>query len=1212
MSHSSSEPDPLDQLAEEFMARCRRGERPAVSEYTTRRPDLAKQIRDLFPALLVMEDLGSVGGEATGTFAPKAGDDPAPRQLGEYRILRQVGHGGMGVVYEAVQESLGRHVAVKVLPFHAALTGTQLERFRREARAVARLHHSNIVPVFGVGEDQGVHYYAMQFIQGQSLDAVLEELKQLRSAQQGSPLTTPPGRNELTVSLSQGLLTGQFPQQLAGADAPLAQARPADGPPASASQTITVREGSSSSIVRPRSELTGSSVSEYFRGVARVGVQVAEALEYAHRNRILHRDVKPSNLLLDTQGTVWVTDFGLAKAEDGGELTNPGDIVGTLRFMAPERFRGQSDPRSDIYSLAITLYEMLTLRPAFDPTDRARLIERVTHENPPRPRQLDPHIPRDLETIVLKAIAKEPGDRYPIAGELAEDLRRFLADRPIRARRTSALERTWRWCRRNPAVAALTAFIALLVVTIAVGASLVALKLDSAATDLREERDKAQRSEQEAIRAEREKTEELARSSFKEAQARRWSGLMGRRFDSLESLTKAAAIYRSLGQLDEPRELELRNEAIACMTLPDLRIAKEWGGYPPGAAGLVFDANLERYACSDAKGNISIRRVADDGELVRLPGPGKPAWYLRFSPNGRFLAAHYGPGPGCHVWNVQQGETILKLQSRVDFTPDSRRLLTAGGPDGRTISIYDLASGKELKRLAPHPVPIYSLALHPDGRQVAVSSGQGNLAVQIRDVETDKLLMTFPHPRGVRGIAWRPDGKLLAAACSDFHIHIWDVATRQRIGVLEGHHAEPTEVVFNRAGNLLASTGWDGHACLWDPLAKKLLIRSPRGCSYGFPKYQFGPDDSRLAFAWDGVSKVGLWEVATGRECRAFHHYLAAGARSWSADFSPDDRLLASGDTDGVRLWDLAFGKQVAHLYLRNTRATLFLPDGRSLLVCSNSGLYCWPIEPDPKRPEGHLRIGPPQRLLDLSPNESATACLALDGGRIAVSDRAREQVLVLDLQGQAKTVALPGHEGIARVMISPDGRWIAAGTWGGPARVRVAAVANKQVVAELPVSGTKTWAGFSPDGKWLATCGDECRLWRVGTWQLAKIIPREPRLGLTNYAAFSPDGRILAIAYHSRVVRLVDASTGRELATLAAPNPVSTEQLCFNRAGSQLAVVCGNHVIQVWDLRLIRQQLAAMGLDWDVPSYPSASKTPAAHPLRVQVDLGQLARVAQ
>src|SRR5262249_28725733 len=196
--------------------------------------------------------------------------------------------------------------------------------------------------------------------------------------------------------------------------------------------------------------------------VARVGIQVAEALAYAHAQGILHRDIKPSNLLLDAKGTVWVTDFGLAKAEESEGLTQTGDIVGTLRYMAPERFDGRSDPRSDVYGLGATLYELLTLHPPFREPNRVKLIEQVLHESPTPPRQLDRRIPRDLETVVLKAMAREPGQRYTTADQLAEDLRRFTADRPILARRPGAAERAWRWCKRNPVMAALVAAVAAL------------------------------------------------------------------------------------------------------------------------------------------------------------------------------------------------------------------------------------------------------------------------------------------------------------------------------------------------------------------------------------------------------------------------------------------------------------------------------------------------------------------------------------------------------------------------------------------------------------------------------------------------------------------------------------------------------------------------------------------------------------------------------
>jgi tetratricopeptide (TPR) repeat protein len=463
MNETSSGPDLFNELAHEFAERYRRGERPSLSEYTAKHPELAADIRELFPALVVVEEFGSAGGGGP------AAAGPPPRQLGEYRILREVARGGMGVVYEAVQESLGRHVAVKVLPSSAGAAGDQLERFRREAKAAARLHHSNIVPVFGVGEHRGVHYYAMQFIHGQTLASVLEEVKKLR--QPGAPTATTEQTLRVSAGVAVGLVTGRFPDAGRQADnavsaqvggAPSAESRGPGAPPQPAADCAGGPSGSTSAIV-------GGSEAEYFRSVARVGLQAAEALEYAHQQGVLHRDIKPSNLLLDTQGTVWITDFGLAKEEGAKDLTHPGDIVGTLRYMAPERFQGEAGPRSDLYGLGVTLYEMLTLRLAFDAAERAQIIERVVHEEPVRPRRLDGRIPRDLETVVLKAMRKDPAERYASGGELAEDLRRYLADRPIRARRTSAVEKVWRWCRRNPAVAAMTAALVLALTLLAGG-----------------------------------------------------------------------------------------------------------------------------------------------------------------------------------------------------------------------------------------------------------------------------------------------------------------------------------------------------------------------------------------------------------------------------------------------------------------------------------------------------------------------------------------------------------------------------------------------------------------------------------------------------------------------------------------------------------------------------------------------------------------------
>jgi serine/threonine protein kinase/Tfp pilus assembly protein PilF len=453
MSGPSSDVNPLDALAEEFVARCRAGERPSLDEFIARRPDLEKDIRDLFPGLVLMEGVRPERGETTGPFAP--GPAPALMRLGDFRVLREVGRGGMGIVYEAEQESLGRHVALKVLPAHALLDPQRLRRFQREAKAAARLHHTNIVPVYGVGEQDGLHYYVMQFIQGQGLDQVLDELKQLRQSRKGTTTLPRPADRDGAEAAARSLLTGRF--------APSAAAEDPRGPDApSPPEAVAPADGAapkpSDSSVRSD---TGRA---YWESVARVGVQAAQALAYAAAQGTLHRDVKPSNLLLDAHGNLWVTDFGLAKAADGEDLTHTGDIVGTLRYMAPERFSGRGDLRSDLYSLGLTLYELLALRPAFDVPDRQQLVQQVLHAEPPRLRQLDRAVPRDLETIVHKAVDKDPARRYQTGQEMADDLQRFLDDRPIRARRVGAAERAWRWCRRNPAVAGLSAALALVLV----------------------------------------------------------------------------------------------------------------------------------------------------------------------------------------------------------------------------------------------------------------------------------------------------------------------------------------------------------------------------------------------------------------------------------------------------------------------------------------------------------------------------------------------------------------------------------------------------------------------------------------------------------------------------------------------------------------------------------------------------------------------------
>ena len=383
---SDSDGNFVETLADEFAERLRRGETPSVSDYIDAYPECADDIRKLFPPIQMIEQLAIR--REQHRVARKAGKRhyPDPKRLGEYRIVRRIGQGGMGVVYEAVHETLDRRVAVKMLPPHMAASDRYVARFVREAKAAARLHHTNIVPVFGVGEDDGTHFYVMQLIDGKGLD------------------------------------------ETGAAD--------------------------------------GHLESAHFRHVAEIGVKVARALEYAHQHGVLHRDVKPANILIDEAEDVWVTDFGLARVADAGNVTASGDVVGTLRYMPPESFQGKCDCRSDVYGLGATLFELLAGRPAFEDEHRSTLLRRIMDEEPPRLQSLVASVPSDLETIVCKAMEKEPDARYQTAGDLADDLQRFLDDCPIQARRITAWYRLRRWSRRNPALATLSATSALLLIAV--------------------------------------------------------------------------------------------------------------------------------------------------------------------------------------------------------------------------------------------------------------------------------------------------------------------------------------------------------------------------------------------------------------------------------------------------------------------------------------------------------------------------------------------------------------------------------------------------------------------------------------------------------------------------------------------------------------------------------------------------------------------------
>ena len=371
----------------------------------------------------------NVSPESDGTDA-----EGSLSQVGDYRLLREIGRGGMGVVYEAEQVSLGRRVAVKVLPQTLFPDDTAAARFEREASAAAKLHHTNIVPVFDSGSDQGVNFYAMQLIEGHPLDAV---------------------RDEVRKSQSQAKIATQNTAETIKESAIESASPPPDRLDKGKLEEISLPDGARNN---------------YFQFVADIGSQVASALQHAHDRDVVHRDVKPSNLILDEAGVVWLADFGLAKQGDDG-LTGTSQAPGTLRYMSPERFQGKADPVGDVYSLGASLYEMLTLEPAFSADDPLELIEKIKTSRPKSPKASNTSVPLDLQTIVLKAMEKDPQRRYATAAEMADDLNRFRTHQPILARKVGAAERLLLWAKNNKLVAGLAASLLVGLVVVAVAST---------------------------------------------------------------------------------------------------------------------------------------------------------------------------------------------------------------------------------------------------------------------------------------------------------------------------------------------------------------------------------------------------------------------------------------------------------------------------------------------------------------------------------------------------------------------------------------------------------------------------------------------------------------------------------------------------------------------------------------------------------------------
>jgi len=911
-------------------------------------------------------------------------------------------------------------------------------------------------------------------------------------------------------------------------------------------------------------------------------VTVARAIHYAHQRGILHRDLKPSNILLSCEGTPYVADLGLVKRIDRDDsLTQPESILGTPGYMAPELVTaksGQVSTAADVYSLGAILYEALTGRPPHKADTPLGTLIQTQELEPLSARAFNTRVSRDLETICLKCLCRDPRQRYGTAEALADDLERWLAGKPIQARRISIVGRLWRWCRRRPLVAGLAGSVLALFIVLAVGAPLAALRLNRERIATLQARDDA--------------VQKLWSSCLARSQAERFSGRPGRRFHSLEALGQAAAIQSTLA---------LRNEAIACMALTDLRVAVEWEQPSPTGCGLALDPALEHYATGDGAGSISICRIGETKTVARLPGPGDPAWVIRFSSMGRLVAAkhhriHENDANRVRVWDWARGQIVLETPHAVancamDFSPDDR-WLAVGPPDGSLI-LHDLVKSGETRHLGREAV-ITCMRFHPHGDELAVGRMDGKVVVY--ETSSGRMLRQQAVGGAVGALAWHPDGLWLAVGCPDQNIHVYAADLGHALAILQGHSATPCGLAFSHRGDLLASYGGDHTLRLWHPLDRAPSLTLTAVISPG--TLAFAPDDRRLACTMAG-SRLTVYEVDGAPECRRLIAEPLSSERLWHTDISKDGSLLAGAASDGVRLWDLQRGRQVVHLPGRDWRTVWFTPDN-SLITGGWPGVYRREIGSGEAVGPHARRRGAAERIAHLPEGPTEGCALSRDGHLMALATA--EMVVVHDLEEDLDTVRMPCPAGLSQIALSPNGRWLAWATWHGTGiRVfdleRGGAGDGRAVFSE---DEADSGVGFSPDGKWLVTAtGTEYQLRSAGDWTPRQRMARESGPGIPGPLAFNSSGSILAVVPAWNTVRLIDVSTGCELASLEMPDVHERIQtLSFSPDDSLLVVGSVARKLHVWNLPLVRGRLAAMGLDWRTPSPPPPDHPPGERPL--------------
>jgi WD40 repeat protein/serine/threonine protein kinase len=764
---SSLPPDDLDallgQVIDEFLDRVRRGERPEIEDYASRHPRIADLLRQGIPALALVND-------STADRAPRFDGDREPelsrQRLGDFQIIRELGRGGMGIVYEAEQVSMSRRVALKILPFAALADDRRLKRFQNEVRAAATLDHPHIVSVYAVGHDAGIHYYAMQLIHGQSLAALIGQLRQMMQ------------RTDWELN---GRSICAAATELNEADAPATPLPTVASAGAGYSEAVNRMPGLNGSP----SGSGSSARSQYFRSVARLGIEAAQALEHAHEQGIIHRDIKPGNLLLSESGTLYVTDFGVARIGSDPGISVSAEVLGTLRYMGPEQAlaRGVVDHRADIYSLGATLYELLALRPVFEGDDRQELLRQIAFDEPTPLRRLDRSIPRDLETIVRKSLAKEVQERYASVGDLREDLERFLDKRPINARPIGATVRTLKLAGRYPVAASLLSLSVVLLCVLAAGGWWSAVTVRESLNTTRDLLYAAD------VR--------LASQAVEAGDLARARSLLRRHAPDVGEEDRRGFPWHYLNSRVEQGELILDTTRYGEPTWidcsPDGRLLASghstgevilWSTQTWAPTALMrkhqdriwqtyFSRDGSLLASGSDDGTVVVWDVASRRPIATLPTGGAPVRALVFSPDGQTIAA--AAKNEVHLWRwAEKGQAKSLREHEEDiqaiaFSPDGKWLISV---DGWRLLVWDWRTGEVIHRhLDDNPGILTSVAFTPDGRRIAVGNQRGR--IHWFDTQPWQWQSSVSlHTSNICSLQFSADGQTLLSASKDMTVRL--------------------------------------------------------------------------------------------------------------------------------------------------------------------------------------------------------------------------------------------------------------------------------------------------------------------------------------------------------------------------------------------------------------------------------------------------------